>query len=159
MPGIDDYFREAKEEWDLSTLYADLASAKGKRLTPTEKLHLRGLLCGNSPTEMAEKLNKTVKGVETDLCSTVYRYVKALVSKQNNKIGNWRDICEWLDSAGYKCQSSTENGITEKNAVNVTNIKFENNEIQIDVFLQITIPVPTALSIEGLGLDKIITEE
>ena len=42
-------FSEAALYWDLETLYKDLASAKGKHLTPTEKLHLRGLLCEYSP--------------------------------------------------------------------------------------------------------------
>jgi len=41
-----------------------LASAKGKNLTPIEKRHLRGLLCGCSPSEIAKKLNKSVKGLE-----------------------------------------------------------------------------------------------
>jgi len=154
MRVTDDYFREAGKEWDLKTLYQDLASAKGKRLTPMEKLHLRGLLCGHSPAEIAEKLEKTVKGVETDLCATVYRYVKVLLSKGNNKIENWRNICEWLESSGYKCQAATEDafnpGFSDKNVVNVTNIKFENNEIKIDVFLQFSIPIPTDISIEGL---------
>ena len=128
MSITDDYFREAQTEWDLKTLYQDLASAKGKRLTPMEKLHLRGLLCGHSPAEIAEKLGKTVKGVETDLCATVYRYVKALLSKGNSKIENWRNICEWLENAGYQCQTTIENDFSNKNIVNVTNIKFENNE-------------------------------
>ncbi len=153
MPITDDYFKEAQEEWDLSTLYADLASAKGKRLTPMEKLHLRGLLCGHSPTEMAEILGKTVKGVETDLCGSVYRYVKALLEKGNTKISNWRNICEWLESAGYKCECATNNeeNFSDKNLLNVTNIRFENNEIKIDVFLQFSIPAPLDLSIDGLN--------
>lgn len=63
MASTDDRFAQAAQEWDLETLYADLASAKGKRLTPTEKLHLRGLLCGHSPAEIANKLGKIPKGV------------------------------------------------------------------------------------------------
>ncbi len=49
MPPIDSYFKEAEKKWNLKTLYTDLASAKGKRLTPMEKLHLRGLLCELTP--------------------------------------------------------------------------------------------------------------
>ncbi|MBR8829098.1 MAG: hypothetical protein DSM107014_14570 [Gomphosphaeria aponina SAG 52.96 = DSM 107014] len=30
---------------------------------------------------ITEKLNKNVKSVETDLCATLYRYVKSLVDK------------------------------------------------------------------------------
>ena len=48
-------FKLAENEWDLENLYEDLGSAKGKNLTPMEKSHLRGLLCGFSPAEIAEK--------------------------------------------------------------------------------------------------------
>jgi DNA-binding NarL/FixJ family response regulator len=75
----EDLFAEAATNWDLQKLYKDLAVAKGefaphKRggLTETEKKHLRGLLCGYSPAEMAEKLHKSARGVESDLCSTIY---------------------------------------------------------------------------------------
>jgi len=79
MAYTEERFVQATNYWDLETLYTDIASAKGKRLTPVEKLHLRGLLCGYSPAEIAERLNKNVKGVEVDLCNTLYKYVKSLV--------------------------------------------------------------------------------
>jgi hypothetical protein len=63
----------------------------------TEKKHLRGLLCGYSPAEMAEKLYKNSRGVEADLCSTIYRYVEQLTKKPLNTLKNWRDIPEWLE--------------------------------------------------------------
>ncbi len=131
--------------WDLDTLYADLASAKGKPLTPTEKLHLRGLLCGCSPAEIAETLEKNVKGVETDLCATLYRYVKSLVGKGSEKIDNWRTITSWLKEAGYTSQPAPKSAIPKSlnEKLNITNINCENNQITIEVFLQITIPVPS----------------
>ena len=159
MASTDEQFAQAANHWDLETLYTDLASVKGKRLTPVEKLHLRGLLCGYSPTEIAEKLGKTVKGVETDLCATVYRYVKNLVDKCNEKIENWRNITEWLNDAGYKAQtrSSTNklpfvNCLPENTVVNITNITFENNQITIDACLKITVPLPSELSIQELDI-------
>jgi len=88
--------------WKLDALYADLAVAKGKSLSKTEKLHLRGLLCGYSPAEIAEKLYKSVRGTESDLCSTIYHYVKILVNKEQQTVENWRNIAEWLENAGYK---------------------------------------------------------
>jgi hypothetical protein len=157
----DEQFTQAANHWDLETLYADLASAKGKRLTPVEKLHLRGLLSGYSPTEIAEELGKNVKGVETDLCATLYRYVKSLVDKCSAKIENWRNITEWLEEAGYKTQSPPaklpiSGRLSEK--FNVTNITFENNQITIDVFLQITVPLPLEFSIQNLNLGEDIVE-
>ncbi|MBD3563405.1 helix-turn-helix domain-containing protein, partial [Planktothrix sp. FACHB-1355] len=68
MPSNNEQFTEAANHWDLETLYTDLASAKGKRLTSVEKLHLRGLLCGYSPAEIAQILHKSIKGVESEVC-------------------------------------------------------------------------------------------
>jgi hypothetical protein len=39
MDTNNDPFSRAMSQWDLETLYLDLASVKGKRLTPTEKKH------------------------------------------------------------------------------------------------------------------------
>ncbi|MBW4543057.1 MAG: helix-turn-helix domain-containing protein [Symplocastrum torsivum CPER-KK1] len=154
----DESFTEAANHWDLETLYADLASTKGKRLTPVEKLHLRGLLSGYSPAEIAERLGKNVKGVETDLCATLYRYVKSLVDKCNEKIENWRNISEWLEEAGYKSQSSAKlpvsNCLPKNSVANITNISFENNQITIEVFLQITVPLPSEGSTQNLDLGE-----
>ncbi len=137
-------FTQAANEWDLETLYADLASAKGKRLTPVEKLHLRVLLSGNSPTELAEKLNKSVKGVGVDLCNTLYQYVKNLVGKSDEKIENWRNIYEWLDEAGYKTQSSPQYHVSDclplKIIINKANINLDINQIIIDINLRIVAP-------------------
>ena len=136
-------FAKAKAEWDFALLEADLVSAKGRHLTPVEKLHLQGLLCGYSPAEIAEKLGKSVSGVETDLSASIYRYVKLLLSKPDEKISNWRNIIEWLEEAGYK--SSPQNSLKvedleiEKTVVQVTNINIDRNQI---VFM-INLRVPT----------------
>ena len=157
MASTNDRFVEAESRWDLKTLYADLAAVKGKPLTPVEKLHLRGLLCGNSPAEIAEKLQKNPKGVETDLCATIYKYVKGFVGKGIEKIENWRNIAEWLEDAGYKTKPpakfSVQDSLSNNSKVNVTNITFENNQITIDVFLQISVPLPSELSIQNLDIN------
>ncbi|MEG4029514.1 MULTISPECIES: helix-turn-helix domain-containing protein [unclassified Microcoleus] len=133
MASTNDRFVEAESRWDLKTLYSDLAAVKGKPLTPVEKLHLRGLLCGFSPAEIAEKLKNNPKGVETDLCATIYKYVKAFLGKGIEKIENWRNIAEWLEDAGYKTQSSAKlpvkDLLPENCVVNVTNINIDKNQI------------------------------
>jgi hypothetical protein len=149
MPSSNELFMQAANNWDLETLYSDLSSVKGKRLTPVEKRHLRGLLCGFSPVEMAEKLGKNGKGVETDLCATVYRYVKSLLDKSDEKLENWRNISEWLDDAGYKNNVIQVPGLDlspDKAVVNVTNINIENNQI---VFL-ISMKIPTSKDTDSL---------
>lgn len=107
----EDLFAEAGTNWDLQKLYKDLAVAKRefaphmrRELTEIEKKHLRGLLCGYSPAEMAEKLYKISRGVESDLSKTIYRYVEKLTKQPLNTLKNWRDIPQWLEQTGYKIQ-------------------------------------------------------
>ena len=102
-------FAGAKNYWDLERLYEKLAAAKKKwapykrsGLTPTEKLHLRGLLCGHSPAEIAKKIRKDHRGLEADLCKGLYRYVEILTEREPNTLSNWKDIVLWLDAAGYR---------------------------------------------------------
>ncbi len=64
MIPIEEQFVEAKNAWDLERLYTDLAKAKGRTLSPTEKLYLRGILCDYSPAEIAKKCHKSAGGVK-----------------------------------------------------------------------------------------------
>lgn len=145
MAYADNQFAEAAKTWDLEVLYQDLASVKGKRLTPVEKKHLRGLLSGYSPAEIAEKLEKSIKGVEVDLCNTLYPYVKNLVGHENAKVNNWRNICEWLTEAGYRkhCFSFQESPVNlpVNFSLNKTQITIKNNQIVINLNIKITAPL------------------
>lgn len=140
MPSTNEQFAHVANEWDLDTLYTDLASAKGKRLTPVEKLHLRGLLSGYSPAEIAQKLHKSIKGVESEVCTSLYIYVKNLVGKSNEKVENWRNICEWLEEAGYKCQFFSQDKLAECVPIDIlgkiANIKIKKDKITIEIDLQ-----------------------
>lgn len=100
-------FIEAINSWDLDKLYIDLSSAKGKRLTPTEKKLLRGILCGYSPREIAEKLYqaKNSNSVRVALSNGLYRYLEELLINLNEdefKIKSWNKIPIYLEKAGYK---------------------------------------------------------
>ncbi|HBB34792.1 MAG TPA: hypothetical protein DDZ80_32675 [Cyanobacteria bacterium UBA8803] len=104
-------FAAAANDWNLEQLYADLALAKKtvasrptRGLTEVEKLHLRGLLCGYGPVEIAQKLYKNPRGVEADLSKTLYRYVEALTNQPFKTLKNWRDVIDWLAAAGYRQQ-------------------------------------------------------
>ncbi|WP_190551891.1 hypothetical protein [Calothrix anomala] len=105
----EEFFADAAIDWELSSLYSALAVAKREfaphkkpELTEKEKQHLCGLLCGYSPGEIAEKLHKSARGLDADLCNTIYRYVEQLTRKPANSLKNWRDIPGWLEGAGYK---------------------------------------------------------
>ncbi len=158
MASKNDQFAQAASEWDLETLYTDLASAKGKRLTPVEKLHLRGLLCGYSPAEIAETLNKSVKGIGVELCQTLYQYVKNLVGRSDEKIDNWRNICEWLEESGYKNQFCGEYQLSDGLPLDVSlqkakiNFDKEKNKIIVDLNLRIIAYSPSE-TIRGEDID------
>ena len=151
MPAKEQPFWEAAQYWDLKTLYADLASAKGRHLTPTEKQHLRGLLSGHSPGEIAEKLHKNANGVEVALCNTLYQYVKTLVGKEEDKLHNWRNICEWLEEAGYKSQSplepESEDCLPLKFLIKKANVVLNKNQVIVDINLRIVADSPVELPI------------
>lgn len=96
-------FIEAEEFWFLDKLYEDLAVHKMRALSRTEKLHLRGLLSGFSPNQIALKINRDVEGIQTALSKTIYTYTKLLVGKSvEEKIDNWRCIPQWLEEKSYR---------------------------------------------------------
>ncbi len=99
---IDTRFTSAQTEWDLDRLYQDLANIKGKPLSPMEKLHLRGLLCGHSPTTIAKILRKNAKGLHVDLAKTLYPYLKGVVDKVDKDMEDWRNFRKWAEEGGYK---------------------------------------------------------
>lgn len=114
-------FARASNDWDTQKLYSDLAKAKQefaphtrRGLTPVEKRHLCGLLCGYSPAEISVFLHKQTKGVEVDLSKTLYRYIETLTNRPRNALKNWRDAIDWLEIAGYKTQPKTSTGATLK---------------------------------------------
>lgn len=106
-------FAQAALDWDLERLYRDLAVAKKTwnpaardHLTDVEKLHLRGLLCGYSSREIAEKLYQNKEGVTSALSKTIYRYVEVLTQREFNSLRFWNNVKEWLE-ADYKFSSQS----------------------------------------------------
>jgi hypothetical protein len=100
-------FDRAESLWQLEKLYLDLAKVKGKGLTPLEKKILQGLLCGYSPSEIAEKIyqNRNSTSVRVYLSNSLYRYIQELLIRQNQpetRIGHWSSITNLLERAGYQ---------------------------------------------------------
>jgi hypothetical protein len=111
------YAERATVEWNLDKLCLDLAKAKeniyshkNRGLTPTEKLHLQGLLSGYSPLEIAKQLVVGSQSINVALSNTIYRYVETLTGHPLNSIGNWRQVVEWLDAAGYRHSAAIDWG-------------------------------------------------
>lgn len=104
---IEEEFVEARSNWELEKLYIDLASAKGKALTPVEKKFLRGLLCGFSPAEIANTVykSKSSSTVRVYLSNGLYKYIEEMLSLQSGtsvKVKNWSRVTQLLERAGYK---------------------------------------------------------
>jgi len=147
MMYTEEQFAEAETDWDLERLYTDLAAAKGKQLTLVEKLHLRGLLCGYSPAEIANQCQKSARGLNVDLCNTLYQYVKTLIGRNNERMNSWHNVRQWLGEAGYQTELATESqfdaSVLLNALVNVTNLKVEKNEdeILIDINFRVALKV------------------
>ncbi len=111
-------FTEAEKNWNLEKLYEDLRGKKQKVLTDTEKCHLRGLLCGYSPQEIADKRVIAVGTVNDALSKTLYRYIEDLLNREK-KIRHWSHVPDFLEKAGYKIQvseqSQSNHSLTSKN--------------------------------------------
>jgi hypothetical protein len=165
MTSKEEMFAEAAKNWDLERLYKALAEAKRqisprsrKQLTDTEKLYLRGLLCGNSPAEIAHKLLQTPKSAEVYLCNTLYQYVMKVVDAPNESVGNWRNICDWLEEAGYKPQPSIESKFSNSSPteafVKIVGMSFENqNTLTIDINIRLEFP-STSETLKTEDFDK-----
>ncbi|MBE9129245.1 MULTISPECIES: NB-ARC domain-containing protein [unclassified Coleofasciculus] len=109
-------FAEAALNWKLEKLYADLASVKGKRLTPVEKQYLRALLCSYSPNEIAAKLRVSSDTVRTSLSKGLYRYIEELLIRQARntlRVKDWSRVAPLLEQAGYKSQNSLPESMPE----------------------------------------------
>ena len=104
---FEEEFIEAKNHWELEKLYVDLASAKGKALTPVEKKFLRGLLCAFSPAEIAKTVynSSSSSTVRVYLSNGLYKYIEEMLSNQMGysvKVKNWSRVTTLLEKAGYK---------------------------------------------------------
>jgi hypothetical protein len=165
MASKEDLFAEAAKHWDLERLYQAFAEAKRqisprsrRGLTETEKLYLRGLLSGCSPAEIARQLFQSSKSAEVYLCKTLYQYVKKIADVPNEPVGNWRNICDRLQEAGYKTQSSPEfkinNSVPTEALIKIVNIGWlEQSTISMDINIQLTFP-STSESPKTEDLDK-----
>lgn len=104
---VSEPFIHAVECWDLERLYKDLTAAKQRyrasdrqKLTTTEKAHLRGFLCGNSPQEIAAELHRDCRGLRVDWSRGLYRYVETLTE---TPLKSWKDIPKLLNRYRLPC--------------------------------------------------------
>lgn len=113
---FEEEFIEAKNNWELEKLYVDLASAKGKALTPVEKKFLRGLLCAFSPAEIAKTVynSSSSSTVRVYLSNGLYKYIEEMLGNRMGssvKVKNWSRVTPLLEKAGYKKNWIPVNGV------------------------------------------------
>jgi len=108
-------FPEAANSWNLSQLYTDLTAAKQQytgsqkqQLTLLEQACLRGILCGQSPPEIAKVLQREIKGLRVDLSRGLYRYIETLTQQPPK---DWKEIPAILEAAGYKQKATVLHSI------------------------------------------------
>ncbi|MCP9293523.1 MAG: NACHT domain-containing protein [Planktothrix agardhii LY1] len=106
----EEKFSEAYLDWEIERLYADLANSLKKTLSPNAKTYLRGILCGYSPKEIAEKLDLRAKDtsiqVRQILTAEVYQAVKNQLGI--NKIKNYSEIPKLLEQEYRKPVKQSE---------------------------------------------------
>jgi len=151
-------FEQAEQQWDLERLYRDLANVKGQMLTEGEMLHLRGLLCGHGPTQMADKFNHEPHGVASNLSAKIYSYLKGLLGIK--RIENWSRVSKYLEEAGYKKSPKfplkkslgTSLSIDDlEGLVTVINPRCYNSQKVkfVEINLRMVIPVPDDENVES----------
>ena len=147
-------FPEAQYYWDMEKIYdrfsqvkQEVAPNSRRGLNPTEKLYLRGLLCGHTPTEIARNLVKSPKGVEVYLCKTLYKYFKKITNVSDNpeqNTGHRHSIPHWSETEGYRLRSFSQSQITgEKDLeqfVKLSIMSFNQNSGIIDIKISIELP-------------------
>jgi len=106
----EEKFSEAYLGWEIERLYADFAYSLKKTLSPNAKTYLRGILCGYSPKEIAEKLDLRAKDpsiqVRQILTAEVYQAVKNQLGI--NKIKNYSEIPKLLEQEYRKPVKQSE---------------------------------------------------
>lgn len=127
----EEEFNDAERHWDLVKLYLDLANAREKALTETEKKYLRGLLCGYSPSGIAKALkipNDDSNAVRNTLNKS-YKAIKRLCGKLQVENITWDRIVPWLEVAGYKkTQLSEESQLENLSSEQNSSVSYSENQ-------------------------------
>ena len=147
-------FPEAQYYWDLEKIYdrfnqakQEIAPNSRRGLNSTERLYLRGLLCGHTPTEIARNLVKSPKGVEVYLCKTLYKYFKKITNVSDSpeqNTGHRHSIPHWSETEGYRLKSFSQspNAIEREleDFVKLSILNYNQFSGTIDIKISIELP-------------------
>jgi hypothetical protein len=102
MSGKFSHFGQAPNEWDLEQLYADIRSIrKSAELTPRVQQIIRGLLCGYTPKEIAQKVynQPNANCIGQDL-NKIYSYIQDVTESEDRVVSG--NIVRLTSGAGYR---------------------------------------------------------
>ena len=91
------------------------------------------------------------------MCKTLYQYFKGIPETPSDDVGNWRNVHQWLDKAGYKIDLSGDSTVGRslpKDAkIHITDMIFfndsENNNATISIDINIKLSFPSAVTNQG----------
>lgn len=89
------------------------------------------------------------------MCKTLYQYFKGIPETPSDDVGNWRNVHQWLDKAGYKVDLSGDSTVGRslpKDAkIDITGINFynENNNATISIDINIKLSFPSVVKNQG----------
>lgn len=106
-----DAFRNVEAKWDLERLYADLEVC-GYQRSETRDAHLRGVLSGRSPKQIAGDLNVSPGHISTSLTEYLAEPIKLLLAERGTQLDrvDWKTLWFKLEQVGYVYKTSEESG-------------------------------------------------
>jgi hypothetical protein len=94
-------FDEAENRFDLKKLRADLEAEKRGEITPAAWRYFKGVLCGYTTEDIAEKCGIERDSVQTALYRELRDFLRQILQPRRIKRMDWSSVPKWLTEAGY----------------------------------------------------------
>lgn len=105
-------FKEVEQNWNLPQLLQRLEAIKLHKeqepLTDLEQFCLKGILCGYTPEEIAQKLIDSLDPFLIQVTFwNLFRYIQTMLGKEEIKIANFQELVDSLAVSEYKSEADT----------------------------------------------------
>ncbi len=97
----EENFDEAENRFDLKKLRADLEAEKRGEITPAAWRYFKGVLCGYTTEDIAEKCGIERDSVQTALYRELRDFLRQILQPRKIKRMDWSSVPKWLTEAGY----------------------------------------------------------
>jgi tetratricopeptide (TPR) repeat protein len=105
----EDNFDEAENRFDLKKLRADLEAEKHGEITPAAWRYFKGVLCGYTTEDIAEKCGIERDSVQTALYRELRDFLRQILQPRRIKRMDWSSVPKWLTEAGYRLSTHHKN--------------------------------------------------